>query len=409
MAEVEVDSRPPQSRDEEAEVKNVDDNKNEDKKKRRRRRKASRWPRFGCFKMEADDGGGVDLAVDFAGERRNPTHLVIMVNGIMGSAQNWKFAARQFLKEYPADLIVHCSESNCQMLTLHGIDVMGERLANEVVSVIKRHPSVLKISFICHSLGGLIGRYAIARLYEPDVTRELSQGNGASRSDHQGYSLPEGKLGGKIAGLEPMNFITSATPHLGSWGHKQVPMFCGFYTLEKGATHTSWFLGRTGKHLFLTDRDKGQHPLLLQMVRDCEDLKFISALRAFRHRVAYANARFDHIVGWSTSSIRHQNELPKIKHLQGSDKYPHIVNIEVSKISTSDEEPLEAETNGCNKLNMEEEMIRGLTKVSWERVDVNFKGSKQRFFAHNTIQVKSYCINYDGADVIQHMVDNFLL
>ncbi|GKV19997.1 hypothetical protein SLEP1_g30181 [Rubroshorea leprosula] len=310
MAEVEVDSRPPQSRDEEAEVKNVDDNKNEDKKNRRRRRKASCWPRFGCFKMEADDGGGVDSAVDFAGERRNPTHLVIMVNGIMGSAQNWKFAARQFLKEYPDDLIVHRSESNCQMLTLHGIDVMGERLANEasllgapntlamtkVVSVIKRHPSVLKISFICHSLGGLIGRYAIARLYQPDVTRELSQGNGASRSDHEGYSSPEGKFGGKIAGLEPMNFITSATPHLGSWGHKQVPIFCGFYTLEKGATHTSWFLGRTGKHLFLTDRDKGQHPLLLQMVRDCEDLKFISALRAFRHRVAYANARFDHIL-----------------------------------------------------------------------------------------------------------------
>ncbi|GKV33483.1 hypothetical protein SLEP1_g41992 [Rubroshorea leprosula] len=54
-------------------------------------------------------------------------------------------------------------------------------------------------------------------------------------------------------------------------------------------------------------------------------------------------------------------------------------------------------------------MIRGLTKVSWERVDVNFKGSAQRFLAHNTIQVNNYCINYDGADVVQHMVDNFLL
>lgn len=31
-------------------------------------------------------------------------------------------------------------------------------------------------------------------------------------------------------------------------------------------------------------------------------------------------------------------------------------------------------------------MLKGLTKMTWERVDVNFSGSKQRFFAHNTIQ-----------------------
>lgn len=36
-----------------------------------------------------------------------------------------------------------------------------------------------------------------------------------------------------------------------------------------------------------------------------------------------------------------------------------------------------------------EEMIRGLMKVSWERIDVNFKRSTQRFLAHNTIQVSS--------------------
>lgn len=35
----------------------------------------------------------------------------------------------------------------------------------------------------------------------------------------------------------------------------------------------------------------------------------------------------------------------------------------------------------------EEEMIRGLTQVAWERVDVSFHESKQRYIAHNTIQV----------------------
>lgn len=31
-------------------------------------------------------------------------------------------------------------------------------------------------------------------------------------------------------------------------------------------------------------------------------------------------------------------------------------------------------------------MIRGLTKVSWERIDVSFSGSKQKYLAHSTIQ-----------------------
>jgi hypothetical protein len=52
-------------------------------------------------------------------------------------------------------------------------------------------------------------------------------------------------------------------------------VFCGFYTLEKVASRTSCFLGRTGKHLFLTDNDNEKPPLLLQMADDCEDLKFM--------------------------------------------------------------------------------------------------------------------------------------
>jgi hypothetical protein len=32
-------------------------------------------------------------------------------------------------------------------------------------------------------------------------------------------------------------------------------------------------------------------------------------------------------------------------------------------------------------------MIRGLTQVPWERVDVSFQKSSQRLVAHNTIQV----------------------
>ena len=55
----------------------------------------------------------------------------------------------------------------------------------------------------------------------------------------------------------------------------QVPVFCGLYSLERVASRTSWFLGKTGKHLFLTDNDDGKPPLLLRMASDCENLKFM--------------------------------------------------------------------------------------------------------------------------------------
>ncbi|XP_059631189.1 lipid droplet phospholipase 1-like isoform X2 [Cornus florida] len=330
--------------------------------KNRKKRSFSYMPKFGCFSSDydkptverSDGAGNFDMESGCTGKDRSPTHLVIMVNGIIGSAQNWRFAAKQFLKRYPQDIIVHCSECNSSMLTFDGVDVMGKRLADEVISVITRYLDLQKISFIAHSLGGLIARYAIAKLYGQDIQRKPSQGNGECGSDKSNHPCSEEKFKGKIAGLEPMNFITVATPHLGSRGHKQVPMFCGFYTVEKVASRTSWLFSRTGKHLFLTDCDKEKSPLLVQMVNDYEDLKFMSALQSFRRRVAYANAKFDHLVGWSTSSIRRRNELPKRQHLSKNDKYPHIVNEEAAKTVDSEEEfSLETKVDGYKTIDME--------------------------------------------------------
>ncbi|KAM0874552.1 hypothetical protein ACQ4PT_034805 [Festuca glaucescens] len=108
------------------------------------------------------------------------------------------------------------------------------------------------------------------------------------------------------------------------------------------------------------------------------------------------------MVGWRTSSIRRQHELPKHRLLVRDEKYPHIVHVDRG-ITNSNETEVNA-----NLYDPEEEMIRGLTQVPWERVDVSFQKSGQRLVAHNTIQVKSYWLNSDGADVINHMMDNFL-
>ncbi|KAF9596216.1 hypothetical protein IFM89_007898 [Coptis chinensis] len=44
------------------------------------------------------------------------------------------------------------------MFTTFGVDVMAERLAEEVMSVINRRPKLQKISFVAHSLGGLVAK-----------------------------------------------------------------------------------------------------------------------------------------------------------------------------------------------------------------------------------------------------------
>ncbi|KAG2699297.1 hypothetical protein I3843_07G185600 [Carya illinoinensis] len=371
----------------------------------------------GCFrsnqgkeviKFEADSGG-VDIFD--AAPRAVPDHLVIMVNGLVGSAADWRYAAEQFVKKLPDKVIVHRSECNSSKLTFDGVDLTGERLAEEVLAVVRRRPEVQKISFVAHSLGGLIARYAIGRLYDHSIKLEPAGLTGhSSNEEHKNYMAQgiEQPHEAKIAGLKPMNFITFATPHLGSRGHNQLPFLCGLPFLERRASQTAHLVaGRSGKHLFLTDNDDGKPPLLLRMVNDSEDLKFISALRAFKRRVAYANANYDHMVGWRTSSIRRQHELPKSNLLGTDERYPHIVYV--------DREPMNNIHNkdslavGDQKTDLEEEMIRGLTQVPWERVDVSFHKSRQRYIAHNTIQVKSYWLNSDGADVVFHMIDNFLL
>jgi hypothetical protein len=72
-----------------------------------------------------------------------PEHLVVMVNGLVGSADDWKFAAEQFVRRMPEKVIVHRSQCNSATQTFDGVDLMGERLANEVPNDL-----LLKLNFV---------------------------------------------------------------------------------------------------------------------------------------------------------------------------------------------------------------------------------------------------------------------
>ena len=86
--------------------------------------------------------------------------------------------------------------------------------------MVQKTKSLRKISFLAHSLGGLFARYAIAILYSSKSSNEL-QHNTVTFDGNFGKSSQNFNTN-TIAGLEPINFITLATPHLGVRGKKQV-------------------------------------------------------------------------------------------------------------------------------------------------------------------------------------------
>ncbi|XP_042010440.1 uncharacterized protein LOC121759019 isoform X1 [Salvia splendens] len=337
-----------------------------------------------------------------------PDHLLVLVHGIMGSPSDWTYCEAELKRRLGKKFLIYASSCNMYAKTFTGIDGAGRRLADEVTEVVKKADSLTKISFLSHSLGGLIARYAIAVLYTPNVdTYTNSEPSSPSN-------------GGLIAGLEAINFITLATPHLGVRGKKQLPFLLGVPFLEKIAPPIApIFTGQTGSQLFLTDGEADKPPLLLRMASDCDEGKFLSALGAFRCRFLYANVSYDHMVGWRTSSIRREEEL--VKPTDGSlDGYEHIVNVEYCPPVLSESpnfpseaaEAKEAAQNDPSTQNtveyheiMEDEMIRGLQRLGWTKVDVSFHSVLWPFFAHYNIQVKNERFHNAGAGVVAHVAD----
>ncbi|XP_061362037.1 putative lipase YDR444W isoform X2 [Gastrolobium bilobum] len=345
----------------------------------------------------------------------DPDHLLVLVHGISASPSDWTYAEAELKRHLGKNFLIYASSSNTYGKTYTGIDEAGKRLADEVMQVVKKTRSLKRISFLAHSLGGLFARYAIAALYTPNSYNSGQPGDPANcmmeNSQRTDFSR------GMIAGLEPMNFVTLATPHLGVRGKKQLPFLLGVPILEKlAAPIAPFFVGRSGGQLFLSDGEPNKPSLLLRMASDCEDGKFISALGAFRFRIVYANVSYDHMVGWRTSSIRREIELCKPPR-QSLDGYKHVVNVQHCPPVPSDgpqfpPEAVKAKETAQNTQNtvefheiMEEEMIRGLQQLGWKKVDVSFHSAFWPFFAHSNIHVKNEWLHNAGAGVIAHVAD----
>lgn len=354
-------------------------------------------------------------------ENQSKEHLVVMVHGLFGSDKHLvnvvKVMQESFaISEGDDNILVYVSKVNKRTKTLDGINECGSRLVAELKDCIVKHKALKTVSFVGHSMGGLISRYAIGHAFDS-----------SSKT---------------IFGLQPLHFITICTPHFGCndtymtdikkedsvtpclrWAGAipvigKVPAFL-FEVFE------SFFVGlvlrRTGKQLFLRDKN----PVIVQMATDgnteiqfskapastktktkitksqkksldrnktlADKVPYLSALAAFAERTAYGNIRGDHVVAWENATVRRKCDLPKISRKEA----PYgIVNVEEASQSSPPEgsEPLslndddddlslDASAAGqglaksksmatCHKV---EVMIKNLEALGWRRVDVKTK------------------------------------
>lgn len=203
------------------------------------------------------------------------THVVFVVPGLWGRPVDLQVVATTVEKRLAgtASLVV-VSAVNALFRSYHGIDVCGARLAEEIKALLLVHPELTHLSFVCYSAGGLFARYAI------------------------GLLLEEGILGKDK--LQPLAFITLATPHLGCRDLAHTAQ--GRRRNSVQAFFSDFYSYRSGIQMMLLDQDTGSHlPLLLQMALPSSS--FYQALAMFQHVAFYANANNDHIVHYATAAI----------------------------------------------------------------------------------------------------------
>lgn len=207
-------------------------------------------------------------------------HLVVLVHGLWGNSSHLEYIESQIKHQIrPAEdeqIVVYKTGSHSGFLTYDGIDVNGKRISDEIVAETTRIGTVTKFSIVGYSLGGLISRYALGVLY------------------YQKY----------FDDIEPVNFVTFCSPHVGVLNPGS-GISCRIFN-----KFTPYFLAHSGAQLFLKDTknisfannaNKNLLPLVVWMADP--NSVFFQALASFKYRALYSNIINDKRTCWYTSAI----------------------------------------------------------------------------------------------------------
>ena len=220
-------------------------------------------------------------------------HLLVLVHGLWGVPQQLRPLGEGLAARLTdaggggTKPVVLLSKANALVKSREGIEACAGRLADEVRAAVagseREGVPIEKISFIGHSLGGLISRRAIA----------------------MGHDEPSGK----VFGATPQVYSSIATPHLGAGNTTEVEVpvvdWLSALPVVGGALkHVGRFAvynvanslyGKSGQEVWAgSENDPEAAEVLLRLA----DAAHLASLGEFRHRVVYSSAGRDHVSGW---------------------------------------------------------------------------------------------------------------
>lgn len=193
-----------------------------------------------------------------------PIHLVILTHGLHSNVSSDMLYLKEQIDKLGLENIVVKGYFGNICKTERGIKYLGSRVAEYVVDVVKLLRNVTKISFIAHSLGGLVQTFSIAYL--------------------------QNNFPWFFEQIQPINFITLSSPMLGVVNDNPVYVKLALY---------AGIVGRTGQDLGLKFVEKDGQPLLLLLPTGLTH----QILRRFVRRTVYANVMNDGIVPLRTSAL----------------------------------------------------------------------------------------------------------
>ena len=231
-----------------------------------------------------------------------PEHLFFLVHGLGGSPGDLKYLKKVLYDKVQGtgSVLVHSCRSNFvnpnnlerlvglerrrgadEMGTYQGVHAGGAKAAEELLQVVRDFPTLKRLTLVGNSLGGLFARYLAGALWDAKT--------------------------GTIAGLEPVDYMSIASPHLGTrsylwqgrfptWVHEWLTPMWGHSFVQL------MYLDGAGPHGHVEGH---RRPMFLRMGTedDADDLPFLAALRAFRRRTCYANCWGDSLVAYESAAL----------------------------------------------------------------------------------------------------------
>ena len=217
----------------------------------------------------------------------NPEHLIVLVPGWLGFHLRMISLQRVIKNIHKQsnsnnNIIIKISQVNSNgyftfpyIKTNDGIKKGGNRIYNEILSVINSHNSIKKISFIGCSLGGIYSRFVIKKLHENNILKNKN--------------------------ITPMNYISLGTPHIGTDTITKKQKMCCCSTRYNIIKKQKLILCCNKFDFSPNQLIRNDNQKLLKVMANNDP--YINSLKEFNHIYCYGNIKFDSLVPFYSSCI----------------------------------------------------------------------------------------------------------